>query len=70
MLLLGATAVDKTVVLVVAQHRQDGVPLERGIPVVPVFRHQVTTGDVAQSGPITRQTGGNAIDVSTTVTSK
>ncbi len=70
MLLPGATAVDKIVVLVDAQHRQDGVLLERGILAVPVFRRQVTTADAAQSGPITRQTGGNAIDVSTIVTSK
>jgi hypothetical protein len=68
--LLGATVADKIVVLGDVRHRVGGVLLKRGIPAVRVFRRQVTTGDVAQSGPITRQTGGNAIDVSTTVTSK
>ena len=65
MLLLGATAVDKIVGLADVQHRLDGVLLERGIPAVRVFQLQVTTADAAQSGPITPQTEGNAIDVST-----
>ena len=64
MLLLGATAADKIVGLADVQHRLDGVLLEHGIPVVRVFQLQVTTVDAVQSGPITRQMGGNAIDVS------
>jgi len=59
---LGAMTAIEIVGLVDVQHRQDGVLLERGIPAVRVFRRQVTTADVVRSGPITRQTGGNAID--------
>ena len=67
---LGAMTAIEIVGLVDVQHRQDGVLLERGIPAVLVFRRQVTTADVVRSGQTTRQTGGSAIDVSTTVTSR